>query len=151
MFSRRPFDLYNDICIEHKWQTNERQIKTASPIKDKCCDNFMCDGINLRPQFPLVSYKSDKINRSALCADDAMHCTKFIHNSSDIFNDGDHYDINCVDAPTVLTHSHISNEHSVSSDRANDMCPVNPNECNSSIVYGPRPFSKFNCLCVLAV
>lgn len=44
-FKWKPFDLYNDVCIERYRKINSPPIKstTKSTINGKCCDNFGCN------------------------------------------------------------------------------------------------------------
>lgn len=67
-FKWKPFDLYNDICIERYRKINSPPIKstTKSTINGKCCDNFGCNRDHYfrppSPPPPPLPFANDNIN-----------------------------------------------------------------------------------------
>lgn len=73
LFKWKPFDLYNDITIQHY----RKQKSLSKNIKECCCDNFMCshDNYYLTP----FSYKCEKIKTKPIkyCENHQKLCTHY--------------------------------------------------------------------------
>lgn len=76
-FKWRPFDLYNDICIERYRKIDSPPLKMATAtMKGNCCDNFVCNRDHYyRPPSHHID-KNDKTNPKSFLfgANDANAC-----------------------------------------------------------------------------
>lgn len=88
-FKWKPFDLYNDICIERYRKINSPPIKEAAiavpmtPIKDNSCDRFVCNRDNY--------YRSPPSN----CKNDAIDRKSFLFGTNSNKSNACDFDIQC--------------------------------------------------------
>lgn len=163
-FKWKPFDLYNDICIQQKPKINVKLLKTATRIKDNCC----CTNDHLR--FHSLSTNKNHRNTNSENIKNEKNPTIYfcaqcrsIYNFNVVFGqDKINENNNCGANWNAL---HLPLNASPNSDKpfvniaSNEMCKFNENNNNNNkhnaieikrdventspiSVYGPLPYSK---------
>lgn len=165
-FKWKPFDLYNDICIQQEPKINDSMVKTASRIKDNCCcanDHFRTH-LSLTNDNPNQNHRnvdSKSINNDKNPLYLCEHC-KSIYNFNVIFghdkiNDNNNCGVNwnalhSNGRASTNLHQPFVNNINVSGENSMKM---HKNAKNNAIelkrdventspisVYGPLPYSK---------